>query len=166
VDLSDVSAPKVLGELTISGFSEYLHSWENGILLGIGMEADEETGQQGMKLSMFDISDPANVTEESRLNLTDYNYSEALYDHRAVLVDTEENLIGFTAEGSNKGKYWKKYLLFSYEDGDFVKKLEVDTQTDDGYCRTRGTFIGDTLYLLSENGTVRAYDMAGGNVKE
>lgn len=168
VDLSDPANPVVLGELKVSGFSEYLHFYGEDLLLGIGMEADEETGQQnGMKLSMFDLSDPSELQEEARLNLTDYNYSEALYNHRAVMIDTEENLIGFSAEGSNSGRYWQRYLVFSYEDGAFVKKLEADLKAEDGgYYSTRGTFIGNTLYLLSENGAVRAYDRESGKLVE
>lgn len=160
VDLSDPEKPVVKGELKVSGFSEYLHFYDDHLLLGIGMEADEETGrQEGMKLSMFDLSEPTELTEASRYPLTDYNFSEALYDHRAVLIDPEENLIGFSAEGSSRGKYWKKYLVFSYEDGVFVKKLEADMGSEDqGSYRLRGTFIGDRFYLLSENGSARAYD--------
>ena len=112
-----------------------------------------------MKLSMLDISDPADVKEEARVNLADYNYGEVLYNHRAALIDTEENLIGFSAEGSSRGSYWSRYLVFSYEDGAFVKKAELDVGSGDGgYYRNRGTFIGDTFYLLIEDGTVRAYD--------
>ncbi len=168
VDLSDPEKPTVLGELKVSGFSEYLHIYGENLLLGIGMEADEETGQQqGMKLSMFDLSDPANLKEEARMNLSEYNYSEVLYNHRAALIDSSENLIGFCAEGSNRGNYWRKYLVFSYENKAFVKKLEVDTGSgENGYCRTRGTFIGNVFYLLSEDGRVRAYDRAGGKLLE
>lgn len=160
VDLSDPENPVVKGELKVSGFSEYLHFYDDHLLLGIGMEADEETGrQEGMKLSMFDLSDPTELTEAARYPLTNYNFSEALYDHRAVLIDPEENLIGFSAEGSNRGKYWKKYLVFSYEDGAFVKKLEADMGAEDkGNYRLRGTFIGDRFYLLSEDGSARVYD--------
>lgn len=114
---------------------------------------------------MFDISDPASPVEAARLNLEDYNYSEALWDHRAVLIDTEENLIGFCAEGSNKGKYWMHYLVFSYEDNSFVQKLKLDVRTkDDDYLRGRGTFIGDVFYLLKEDGSARSYDRKGGKL--
>lgn len=36
VDLSDPENPKILGELKIPGFSEYLHPYGDGKLLGIG----------------------------------------------------------------------------------------------------------------------------------
>lgn len=168
VDLSNPEEPKVIGELKVSGFSEYLHFYGEDLLLGIGMEADEESGRtEGMKLSMFDLSDPAQLKEVSKLNLKDYNYSEALWDYHAVLIDTEENLIGFPAEGSGRGKYWMDYMVFSYEDGDFVQKFRYRCSEDDGrYYRMRGTFIGDTFYLLKENGNVRAYDRESGEMLE
>lgn len=45
VDLSDPKKPKVLGELKIPGFSDYLHPYGDGLLLGIGMDVEED-GQQ------------------------------------------------------------------------------------------------------------------------
>ena len=158
----------MLGELKVSGFSEYLHIYGENRLLGIGMEAEEATGQeQGMKLSMFDISDPTELKEVSRLRLEGYDYSEALWDHRAVLVDTEENIIGFMAEGWRKKEHQMDYFLFSYEEGAFVQTLKADARLEDsGYVRSRGTFIGNVFYLLFENGTVRAYDRETGELLE
>lgn len=170
VDLSDPEHPEILGELKVSGFSEYLHVYGENLLLGIGMEADEETGmEKGMKLSMFDVSDPTNPKELTRLHLKDYNYSEALYDHRAVLIDTAENILGFEAEGSQRGEYWKHYLFFSYENGSFVQTLKTDTGQKEGeeyrgYYRSRGTFIGDTCYVLMENGGAQAFNRATGEL--
>ncbi len=168
VDLSDPEHPQVLGELKVSGFSEYLHIYGENRLLGIGMEAEEATGQeQGMKLSMFDTSDPTELKEVSRLRLEGYDYSEALWDHRAVLVDTEENIIGFMAEGWRKKEHQMDYFLFSYEEGAFVQTLKADARLEDsGYVRSRGTFIGNVFYLLFENGTVRAYDRETGELLE
>lgn len=164
VDLSDPEHPRILGELKVSGFSEYLHLYGDGLLFGLGMEADEETGrEEGMKLSMFDISDPASLKETSRLPLKDYDYSEALWDHRAVLIDPAENIIGFSAGGDRR----EDYFLFSYRDGAFVQELKIDTRSKDGVTgRRRGTFIGGTFYLLFENGTARAYDRQTGALLE
>lgn len=168
VDLSDPQNPKVLAELKVSGFSEYLHFWGEDLLLGIGMETDEETGRtEGLKLSMFDISDPTHLLETSRKELTAYDYSEALYDHKAVLIDVGENLIGFCAEGSDSGVYRRDYVVYSYESGDFVQKMKFSAKSEDGgFYNTRGTFIGDTFYVLSEDGSVKAYDRLTGNLLE
>lgn len=164
VDLSDSSNPAVLSELKISGFSEYLHVYGEDRLLGIGMEADEETGrQQGMKLSMFDISDKTDVKEVTKLHLEHCDYSEALYNHRAVMISTGKNLFGFEAEGIGSDEYFKEYLVYSYENDEFIQRLKISTKDEDGgYYAVRGTFIGDIFYLLSMNGAVRSFDLNTG----
>lgn len=166
VDLKDPENPKILSELKVSGFSDYLHIYGEDRLLGIGMEADENTGaQQGMKLSMFDISDKTKVTEISKYAMKDYNYSEALYNYHAVMINPEKNIFGFCAEGSQKGKNWRDYFVFSYENDTFVQRLKIDVQTKSGiYDTVRGTFIGDTFYLLKDSGNVQSYDLNTGKL--
>jgi hypothetical protein len=59
VDLHDTTAPRLLGELHVPGFSEYLHPIGHGRLLGIGSDADPGTGiTTGFKASLFDVTDP------------------------------------------------------------------------------------------------------------
>lgn len=143
VDVSNPKAPKILSELKISGFSEYLHPWSDTRLFGLGNEADTDTGAvSGMKLVMFDISDKANVTAKHTLKL-DEDYSEALYNHKALLVSPEKNLIAFGAES--------KYVIFSYSDEEGFKKItEVDIGED--WNSSRGMYVGDFLYVVSDFG--------------
>ncbi len=172
VDLSDPKNPKVLGELKISGFSEYLHFYSEDLLLGIGMEADAETGRtEGMKLSMFDISNPADVKEQDKYSLSEYDYSEALYNYKAVMIDTEKNLFGFFAEGwdsSEDGDWREDYLLFSYEDGAFQQKMKISCDEDANgiYVSVRGTYIGEVFYLMYGDGRIEAYRLADGSLLE
>ena len=42
IDLSDPHDPEVVGELKILGYSAYLHPIGDGLLLGVGQDADEE----------------------------------------------------------------------------------------------------------------------------
>jgi len=150
VDLSDPAKPKLLSALKLTGFSNYLHPWGDGLMLGLGMEADAATGQtSGMKLSMFDVSDPTNVTEVASVKLDD-GWSEALGNHKAVLADPDKGLVAFPGENA--------YLVYSYsKDGGFVKKGSFDTQSyTDG---TRGLYIGDYFYVCSADGvTVASMD--------
>ncbi len=161
VDLSNPEQPKILGELKISGFSEYLHFYSENMLLGIGMEADERTGEtQGIKLSMFDISNPADVKEQSKLNLSEYDYSDALYNYKAVLIDTDQNLFGFSAEGYGEDGNDRAYLLFSYENGEFRQLMKVDCSDDKRWSWTiRGTYIKDRFFLLGDNGRIEEYSL-------
>lgn len=165
VDFSNPRRPKILGELKISGFSEYLHFYSENLLLGIGMEAEESTGAtDGMKLSMFDISNPSDVKEQSKLHLSEYDYSDALYNYKAVLIDTDKNLFGFHAEGYHEEDYKYSYLLFTFEDGDFKEIMNIDCSDSDIFSgQVRGTYIGDRFYLLCTNGRIEEYNLKDGS---
>ena len=142
-DLSDPKNPKIIGSLKIPGFSSYLFPY-GGKLLGIGQNADEQTGKTGsLKLSMFDISNPSNVTESSKTDLPAYS-SESLYNHKATLADYGKNLIGFPAWGS----YGVEYYVYSYRDGKFVQRLkaELNIKTEQN-CR--GLYIENVFYIAS-----------------
>jgi uncharacterized secreted protein with C-terminal beta-propeller domain len=94
IDLSDPARPRVMDALKIPGFSEYLHPWAAGRLFGLGMHADNNGLVSGMKLSMFDTSDPFAISEMSTQRVSGDN-SDALSDHKAIFVDTRRELIGF-----------------------------------------------------------------------
>ncbi|MDD2957141.1 MAG: beta-propeller domain-containing protein [Lachnospiraceae bacterium] len=190
VDLSDPANPKILGDLKVSGFSSYLHFYSNNLLLGLGYEANEDTGvTTGLKLSMFDISDPSNVKEVSRLVLNGITWCDSLDDYKSILIDPAKNIFGFTCDN--------RYLLFSYdEEKGFTKEFiydfyndiieeslnenptgdttsETDAATFDiasyylnntAYSddtTTRGLYINDTLYLVRPN-AITAFDMKDG----
>ena len=164
VDLSNPREPKILGELKISGFSEYLHFYADNLLLGIGMEADEETGAtECMKLSMFDISNPQDVKEQSKMLLSEFDYSEALYDYKAVLIDTKKNLFGFCADDYDGDGSRTVYMLFKFEGGEFCKVMEIDCSDYERYgYDVRGTYIGERFFLFLEKGLVEEYSLADG----
>ncbi len=92
VDLADPTAPEVLGELKIPGYSAYLHPVGDGLLAGIGRDADDEGRLQGFKASLFDVSDPANPTEIDTWTLADAQ-SDVDWDHRAFLWWAPEQLM-------------------------------------------------------------------------
>ncbi len=133
VDLSDPAAPKVLGNLKVSGFSSYLHFYSEDLLLGLGYEADENTGTTtGLKLSMFDISDPANVTEVDKLVINGITWCDSLNDYKSILIDPEKNIFGFSCDN--------RYLVFSYDEEkgfqrefiyDFYNDLMENTSSED-----------------------------------
>lgn len=154
VDFTDPKNPVVLGELKVTGFSEYLHFWGKDKLLGIGYETDPDTGEQmGVKLSMFDISDPANVKECAKTVLKNVDYTPALYDYKSVLADEEENLIGFATEcygNENDGwAYSMKYLLFAYEDGEFKNLMAEALENEADSSSYRGLFAQGRFFLTN-----------------
>lgn len=87
LDLSDARNPRLLGELKIPGFSQYLHPVGDGLLLGVGRDADPRTGMTtGLKVSLFDVRDPAAMAELDQLVLPGAS-SPVGDDHRAFLWD-------------------------------------------------------------------------------
>ena len=166
VDLSDDKNPKVLGELKISGFSEYLHFWGEDKLVGIGYETDEKTGEHtGIKITMFDTSDPSSLKEMNSLVLKDYNYSEALYNYKCVLADAEENLLGFALQ-SYGDEESAAYLLLSWNGEKFETLLSQNLTDQAGKqdaskgadtSAYRGIYVGDMFYIVSTE-TITSYD--------
>lgn len=100
IDMKDARAPKVLGELKVPGFSEYLHPYDETHLIGFGRETslDEKDNVmiEGFKMSLFDVSDVKNPKEVDKEVIGDSGtYSEILYNHKALLFDKEKNILSF-----------------------------------------------------------------------
>ncbi|MDP2926063.1 MAG: beta-propeller domain-containing protein [Nanoarchaeota archaeon] len=106
IDVKDPSSPKILGYLKIPGYSDYLQPYDEDHIIGIGKEAvdasSEETGSrnldfawyQGVKISLFDVSDVSHPIEKAKFNIGDRGTdSPALKDHKAILFDKEKNLL-------------------------------------------------------------------------
>ncbi|NCB92190.1 MAG: hypothetical protein EOM40_06405 [Clostridia bacterium] len=166
IDLSDPYKPEIIGELKVTGFSEYLHFYGNGKLLGIGWETDPDTGATlGLKLSMYDISDPTKVKEENKILLKDVMDCTALYDYKRVLVDPEKNIIGFCVGNYSvsEDEYQERYLVFSYdEQKGFSNKVDQVLGSPEayysGYGYTGGLYIQNDLYVVEED-KITVYDM-------
>lgn len=175
VDLSDPENPKVIGELKITGFSEYLHFYGEDQLLGIGWETDPDTGNvSGMKCSMFDLSDPTDIKETDRFILKDVSFCDALSNYRAILAAPKKNLFGFAygIYGNTNDVYDSSedfyYGLFSYsEEEGFSPEVYLNMNNNElfegdmsyqDYRRVRGAYIGDVFYLVTEKG-IASYNM-------
>ncbi len=157
VDLSDETAPKVVSELSITGFSEYLHFWGMNRLVGIGYETDPETGiQKGIKLTMFDLSEPEELKVLGSCVIENVDGSSAFYNYKEVLADAGENLLGFGVTSYRSGSH-DSYLLFSWEDGRFRELLTEELPEELVTGDSRGLYAGDRFYLVNENG-ITSYD--------
>jgi inhibitor of cysteine peptidase len=131
LDLSNPKDPKMVGELKIPGYSSYLHPISKDRILGIGME------DRQVKISYFDVADPANPQEIAKYTLDEYG-SEALHNHHAFLNDAD-NQVFFLP--SYKGGY-----VFSYADDqiELVRALNVPNVK-------RALYLDNYLYILAED---------------
>lgn len=101
IDLSDPENIEVLGELKIPGFSRYLHSYSEDVIIGLGRDATETGRQQGLKISLFDVSDPERPRELTNW-VSDERYvsSAAEWEHKAFLLDRENDLLVIPISGT------------------------------------------------------------------
>lgn len=108
IDLSDPYNPRILGELKIPGYSEYLHPYDETHIIGIGKEVDASIDEDkvhtpgaiyytailGLKIALFDVTDIENPVEQAKVVIGDRGTdSPALYDHKAFLFDREKELL-------------------------------------------------------------------------
>lgn len=144
VDLSDPTNPQIKDALKIPGFSTYMHIYGPDRLFGLGRNADESGFTDGIKMSMFDTSDPYHLSEINVLKLDDY-YAEALYDHKAIFIDPEKNLIGFGTSSD--------YVLYGYSDeqGFYLVKEIEDALEQTYYGQLRGLYVDDYFYLCTDS---------------
>ena len=137
IDLSDPKNPKVLGYLKIPGYSEYLHPISNKYLIGIGV-ADEE---RGVKVSLFDISDPKNIKEVSKVIIKEAFWSPLFTDHKAFLINPIKKYIAFPIYGKIKG-----LVVIDYSN-DTLSLKGIIIHDD---C-VRSLYIGDHIYSISHS---------------
>ena len=165
VDFSDPKNPTLIGELEIPGFSDYLQFWDDRHLIGVGEERKEEDSEfVGIKLSLYDISDPTDVKETSKVVFDDAYGSPATYNYKSLLADRGKNVIAFLTEDKG-GEYRITQQIYQVKDGKLVERAkdQIPKEWDysiiaDGF---RNLYIGDKLYLAAKN-LVIVYDMEDG----
>lgn len=160
VDISDETAPKMLGELEITGFSEYLHPWGEDKLLGVGYETDPDTGiQEGIKLVMFDISNPTELKILDTLAIENVDYCAALYNYKSVTAEENANIIGFATETYTSSYNHREinYLAFGWENGKFVNLLTEGLTSGVDSSIYRGIYVGDKFFIASPE-QIRSFD--------
>jgi uncharacterized secreted protein with C-terminal beta-propeller domain len=141
IDVSDGYHPKILGKLKIPGFSDYLHPYDENHIIGFGKEAvDAKEGDfawyQGMKIALFDVTDPSNPLEMDRVVIGDRGTSSPLLNnHKALLFDRERNLLAFpisVAKISDAQKSQGSWDFPAYGDTVFQGAYVYDISLEDG----------------------------------
>ena len=163
IDLSDAENPEVLGYLKVTGYSSYLHPYDENHLIGVGMEANEQGRAQGVKIALFDVSDVANPREIGKYEITDgiWSSSDVLYDHKAFLFDKEKELIAMPVSYSGQNDYWQGAYVFKINlaegislKGKIAHEIEGSAKGY-GYGGTdyvrRALFMDDVLYTISNS---------------
>ena len=167
IDLSDPTNPTILDEFKILGYSTYMQEWGDGMLLGFGVNADENGVENGLKLTMFDNSDPYNLDALTTYVIEgtddEWIYSEARWERKALLIAPEKNIIGVPVISENyyEGGEWSsnsRYMFFSYDNNEFTLKGEISKTDYNSWNNnfSRALYIGDYVYAVSGDSFVSA----------
>ncbi len=188
LDLSDPKAPAITGQLELPGFSSYLHPISDTLLLGVGQNGNDKGTLPGIKLSLFDISDPAKPKETDKYIIEGDSYTEAMYNHKAFMTYPEKELFGIPVttynytvkedSGSSSGSSSagvsvngtnSSFNTFTVKNGKITAvRNYMDNQSGtDGYMYyggiSRGTYIGNTFFTLT-GAALTSYSMDTGKI--
>ena len=180
INLSDPYSPKILGELEITGYSDYLHVYDENHVIGVGKETvGAEEGDfswyQGVKISLFDVTDVTEPIELAKYEIGNRGTdSPVLRDHKAFLFDKEKNLlvIPVSVAEIDESQYPNGVPPYAYGEivwqGAYVFTISMTleekimlrgniTHVENGdvhnasYHITRTLYMGEILYTISES---------------
>lgn len=103
LDLSNPNLPRVVGELHVNGFSNYLHPIDEDHLLAVGQDADARGRQLGFHLQIFDVSDPSRPRRTHHERLGGNSISSTQTDHHAFMFEPNTKTLAIPWKGRN---YW------------------------------------------------------------
>ncbi|MDY0345961.1 MAG: beta-propeller domain-containing protein, partial [Bacilli bacterium] len=178
IDLSNPVTPSIQGEIIQEGFDTYQHEWGVGNLIGIGYDADEFGSLTGMKISAYNVSSNEEETlqtynifsyDYTSESTWSYGYSEALYNHKALLLSVEKGYLGFAVEAMEYGyinedsgrdwyyRYHSYYYLFRIDftkDNPILDPIIIHHPSSEDYYLgvDRGVMIDDYVYTMSDYG--------------
>ena len=173
IDLS-TDTPKILGELKIPGFSNYLHPYDEEHVIGIGRDTKEvdngRVQQLGIKIALFNVADVKNPKVADDIIIGDSStHSEALYEHKSFFFDKKSRVLSIPISGDAKSlnelsnakkiapdyNRWSGFYVFDVNtlDGFNLKGTVTHSAEDSRYygmSDARSFYIDDVLYTASE----------------
>lgn len=150
VDMLDPRDPKVVGELKIPGFSNYLHPVSDTLILALGQNATEQGRASGLQISLFDVSD---FSKPERINQyvenAKYSSSSAQYDHRAFRYLPLSKLLILPLTYRSE-EYFDGFVVYDVDESNpFSKKFNISHAS--GKSESFRYCFGDSNKLASRS---------------
>lgn len=181
IDLSDPTDPEATGELKIPGYSAYLHPVAAGRLLGVGQDADPDTGAvNGLQVSLFDVSDPSAPTRIDTFGLDvpgggqeAHVFSPIESDHKAFTIAGGVGFVPYEGwswspqDESETARFGLIAVDWSDDTLERSRNLSIfegkPTGDEWGLAPQRTVVKGDNVYAVGHGG-ITVIDIASGDV--
>ena len=162
IDLSNPTAPEVLGYLKIPGFSGYLHPFDENHVIGVGKQSSN------VKLSLFDVTNVTAPFETAQPYIIKALRSDTtvLYDHKAFLFDKSKQLLALPISINEATWVDDTYYSNLYWQGEYVFDISLRTgfelkgnvthqattveHWDSSHWVKRALYIDNVLYTVSD----------------
>lgn len=155
IDLSNPAAPRVAGELKITGYSAYLHPIGEDLLLGVGQDATEQGRRTGAQVSVFDVSDPAAPKRLHQLPLGGSgSSSQAEFDPHAFLWWGASRMAVLPIQDYGTGGSFSGAVGLRVRKAEGIQEIARLTHPGDGYAPTirRTMVVGSRVFTFSDRG--------------
>lgn len=173
IDLS-TDTPKILGELKIPGFSNYLHPYDEDHVIGIGRDTklndNDRVQQLGVKIALFNVADVSNPKVLDDYVIGDGStQSESLHNHKAFFFDKTRNVLSIPISADVESlddvtsskmfapdyNRWSGFYIFHLDKTDGIESKGTITHSDSdwryyGMNNARTFYIDDVLYTASQ----------------
>lgn len=190
IDLKNPNSPKVLGELKIPGFSNYLHPYDDTHLIGFGMDTTvineggaDRAKTEGMKIAIFDVSNVSKPVQQFMTTIGGAGtYSEVLNNHKALLFSKEKNLLALPVTENNydnktnisQQSYQGAYIYnidlvngiklkgkITHMDDNNLNSNNSTTNTKQSYPMYNGQYLVDRILYIKDT----IYTLSNGLIK-
>ena len=134
IDLSDPDSPKKAGELSIPGFSTYLHSVGDNQILALGNDADSEGRVTAMQVQLFDISTFKSPKLVDKYLFDKTAFSNALYNHKAFTFRPSDKKFAIYINSYDYKSHtttFRGFYIFELSNGDIKEQGKIEIPTDD-----------------------------------
>jgi uncharacterized secreted protein with C-terminal beta-propeller domain len=150
ISIEDASAPKILGDLKIPGFTRYLHPYDDNHVIGVGIDGNN------VKISLFDVTNVSAPINMSQYVVEAYwSSTPVLTEHKAFLFDKAKELMVMPVSKSAYD-YWRGAYVFKIDLNNGITLRGSISHQDGGsywdsrYDVERALYIEDVLYTVSD----------------
>ena len=146
VDL-DQSAPVENAE-TKCFIAPYVSKLSDGLMAGITACEDENGGYNGLRLELYSADSGEKISETVFARFPKVQ-SPALSDKKAMLIDTDNKIVGIPVSSVNEFGVKNQYFVFGYDENGFTQKGVFEyNDIDDSYTFERAVVTDGVLYII------------------